>query len=356
MDNLSRLRKALTTPAMLVSNIGNVGWLTGFAGTYGVAIVTPDKARFITDGRYVLQAGEEVKGFEIVSFSTPTDEATFLGQQLADLGIKEIGFESSTVTVDQSEKWKTAAPGVNWISASEIIPPLRMIKSADEIEKIRAACVLADKTFDHVRRTFAAGVTELDIELDLEFFMRRHGATVAFPSIVVSGNRSARPHGHASEKQLEYGDLLTLDFGACVDGYNSDITRTVGIGELDERKKGMYNAVLEAQIAALEFIKPGLRAADADKAARDVLAKHDLAQYFTHSLGHGLGRLVHDYGRMSATSNDVFEPGQVWTVEPGVYVEGVGGVRIEDDIVVTERGIEILNRSPKDLLQFPSAN
>lgn len=345
----------MTVPAMLVSDLANVGWLTGFTGTFGVAIVTPDRARFITDSRYTIQAHEEVHGFEIVQFASPTDSATFIGQQIADLGIQEIGFESSSVTFESYERWQKAFGAVKLVPASTIMPPLRMVKSLAEIDRVRRACALTDKAFEHIKRLIAPGVTELEIELELEFYIRRQGAGVAFPSIVVSGNNSARPHGHATDKPLEAGDLVTLDFGARVDGYCSDITRTVGVMSLDNRRKEIYAAVLEAQLAALDAIKPGVRAAEVDRIARESLAKHDLAQYFGHGLGHGLGSAVHDYGRMSASSDDVFAPGQIWTVEPGVYIEGVGGVRIEDDVLVTETGIEIFNKAPKELLILPSA-
>jgi Xaa-Pro aminopeptidase len=353
MSNLARLQQALGEaglPAMLVTDLANVAWLTGFTGTYGVAIVTATQARFVTDSRYTIQAGEEVKGFEIATFGSPTDGSEFLGAQLADLKVSEIGFEASSVTYETYEKWGKAFGSVRLVPATKILPPLRMIKSADEIAKVRQACEVADKTFEHLQRLVRPGVSELELELELEFFIRRQGFGIAFPPIVVSGARSARPHGHASEKLLEAGDLVTFDFGARVGGYNSDLTRTVGVVELAEKPRAMYAAVLEAQLAALDAIKPGARAADVDRLAREVLAKHGLAQYFGHGLGHGLGSAVHDYGRMNATSEDVFEPGQIWTVEPGVYVEGVGGVRIEDDVLVTDSGIEVFNRTPKELL------
>jgi Xaa-Pro aminopeptidase len=199
------------------------------------------------------------------------------------------------------------------------------------------------------------GVSEIDICLDLEFFIRRQGADIAFPSIVVSGNRSARPHGKPSEKKLEVGDFVTMDFGARVKGYNSDITRTVVVGEATQRHRDVYDAVLETQLGAIDAIRSGAMAKDVDAGSRACLGKYDLAKYFGHGLGHGLGLIVHDGGRLSASSDNVIAPGQIWTIEPGVYIEGFGGVRIEDDVLITEDGVEVLTHSPKEMMILPMA-
>ena len=240
--------------------------------------------------------------------------------------------------------------------APDIFTDLRLIKTSEEIEKIRMACRLADKCFEHVLRLLQPGVSEWDISLDIEFFFRRNMAEIGFSPIVASGHRSALPHGRASEKKLEAGDFVTLDFGAKLDGYCSDMTRTMVLAPLSERHKHVYDCVLEAQLAALAFMKPGVSAHDVDAAARDTLAKYDLAQYFGHGLGHGLGRNVHDGGRLGTNSKTILATGQVWTVEPGVYIEGFGGVRIEDDVVVTETGIESSPTPPKSFLSYRSSS
>jgi Xaa-Pro aminopeptidase len=185
--------------------------------------------------------------------------------------------------------------------------------------------------------------------LDIEFYFRRNKAELAFTPIVVSGERSARPHGVPSEKKLEKGDFVTMDFGAKVDGYCSDLTRTVVVGEASDRHREVYGAVLESQMAAIKAIKPGMKASDVDAVSRDLLASHGLAEYFGHGLGHGLGSVVHDVGRMGPTSTDTVAVGQVWTIEPGAYIPNFGGVRIEDDVVVTESGCDVLTHSPKAL-------
>jgi Xaa-Pro aminopeptidase len=197
------------------------------------------------------------------------------------------------------------------------------------------------------------GVTEYDIALEIEIYFSRNGAELAFPAIVVSGERSARPHGHPSEKKLENGDFVTLDFGAKLNGQCSDMTRTVVIGKASPRHREVYDAVLRAQLAGLDALKPGVPAKSVDAAARSVLAAAGLDEFFGHGLGHGLGSVVHDLGRLAPTSTDTVEVGQVWTIEPGVYIPGFGGVRIEDDAVVRETGVEILNNTPKELLTLP---
>lgn len=356
MANIQRVRKAMAErgiAAMLLSEIGGVQWASGFSGTAGWVLLTQDAGVFVTDSRYTIQAGEEVSELPVATFASPVEAASFLGEQAASLGIARLGFESDSVTVATFEKWRTAFVGVELVPVAEFIAPLRMVKTQSEIARIRHACAAADACFDNVRRMIQPGVREFDIGLDIEFFFRRQGLEVAFPVIAISGPNTARPHGHPGERLLERGDFVTLDFGAGFEGYCSDITRTVVVVEASDRQREVYNQVLKAQLAALEAMRPGVLARDVDAIARRVLDEKDLAKHFGHGLGHGLGRLVHDAGRLSATSKDVLEPGQVWTVEPGVYIEGFGGVRIEDDVVVTEDGIEILTHSPKELLELP---
>jgi Xaa-Pro aminopeptidase len=356
-SNISRLQERLSErgAAILLSEISNVQWVSGFTGSSGFVLATPGQALFISDSRYSVQAKEEVRGMDVAIYSSPMDGATFIGAEAARLGITELGFEADNVTYSQYERWKQKLAPATLKPVVDLIEPLRMIKTAEEIAKIRRACELADACFGHVVRMIQPGVRELDISLDIEFFFRRNGANLAFEPIVVSGERSARPHGRASEKKLEVGDFLTMDFGALLDGYNSDITRTVVIGEASDRHRQVYAQVLKAQLAAIEALQSGTSAASVDGLSRKVLAEQDLDKYFGHGLGHGLGKSVHDFGRLNATSKDMIAPGQVWTIEPGVYIEGFGGVRIEDDVVVTENGNEILTRSPKELMVLPVA-
>ncbi len=353
MTNIKRLRERMSQKgidAALVSAIDNVRWLSGFTGSSGFVIVTPSDGLFISDSRYNEQAREQVQGFPVEIFASPTTAAQAIASGAKRLGVSGLGFEAEHVTFATHKNWTESLNGVTLTPVDDLVDTLRLIKSDEEIKKIEEACGVADACFTHILRMMQPGVTEYDVALDIEFFIRRQGYKTAFPPIVVSGLRSARPHGEPSDKKLEHGDFVTMDFGACVDGYNSDITRTVVIGEASDRHSEAYNAVLETQIACIEAIEPGVAAKDVDALSRELLAKHDLAQYFGHGLGHGLGRTVHDVGRMNPTSKDIFKPGQVWTVEPGVYIEGFGGVRIEDDVVVTEEGCRVLTASPKELL------
>jgi Xaa-Pro aminopeptidase len=354
MDPLNRLQETLATSgsdAMLITDMSSVGWLTGFSGTYGRAIVTPKDALFITDSRYTLQAQEEVLNMPTVWFGSPTDADEFLAEQLKKLGVSKVGFEGTT-TYTQWQKWNQKL-GVELSEAPDVVGDLRMQKSEAEIDKVRRACAVSDAAFAHIIKFIQPGQTELEVATELEMFMRKQGSEAAFPIIVVSGERSARPHGKPSSKKLENGDFVTMDFGARVEGYNSDMTRTIVVGEATERHKRVYECLLEAQVEAVHAMRPGVLARDVDKLSREILATNDLSQYFGHGLGHGLGRLVHDSGRLSPTSDNVLKPGQIWTVEPGVYIPGFGGVRIEDDVLITETGVEILTHSTKELLELP---
>jgi Xaa-Pro aminopeptidase len=356
MTQLNRLRESMAkhdVATLLVTDLVNIAWLTGFTGSFARVLVTQDQCVFITDGRYKIQAAEQVQNAEIRTWSAPVEREQFFYEQVTSLGTKTLTFEATNLTVAVAESLGKKLVGIEFVPGPDLFGGLRMVKTPEEIAEIESACALTDHTFEHLLRLIQPGVRELDIELDMELYVRRQGAVMAFSPIVVSGANSARPHGKATEKALELGDFLTMDFGARVNGYNADLTRTVVVGKATDEHRRIYNAVLEAQLAAIQVIRPGVAACEADAAARAVLKKYDLEQYFTHGLGHGLGRLVHDTGSMGATSKDVFALNQVWTVEPGVYIDGFGGCRIEDDVVVTENGCRILNKSTKELLELP---
>lgn len=352
MSQLARVRSRmaeLKCPALLVSDVVNVQWLTGFTGSSGIAVVTDDVALFITDSRYEVQAAAEVSEFDRVIFRNPDTQIGILTQQLQGKKIAKIGFETST-RYDAWQSWTEKLAGVELLPAGDVLPPLRMIKTQEEVDRIKEACAIADVYFAHVSRMVQAGVTEYDLALDIEFFIRKHSATLAFDVISVSGPNSAKPHGKPSERKLERGDFVTFDFGAKSKGYCSDLTRTVVVGDCDDRHQAVYERVLESQMAAIEALKPGANGKDVDTLVRNIMDKDDLSKYFGHGLGHGLGREVHDGGSLSQVRDQVIEVGQVWTVEPGVYIEGWGGVRIEDDVVITESGAQLLTHSPKELL------
>lgn len=353
-SNLERLQSQLSqasVPAMLVSDITNVQWLTGFTGSSGFAVVTPKGGVFITDSRYTIQAEEEVEGLPVKTFGSPTKFSDFLAENLKDMSLDKIAFEKS-VTYGTWDEWKNAVPSVEWFPAPEVVKPLRMVKTQEEVDKIKEACKLADACLGHVQRLLKPGVSEYDISLEIEFFFRRNGAEIGFAPIVASGPNSARPHARPSERKLENGDFVTLDIGAKLNGYNSDITRTFVIGKASDRHREIYDQVLKAEMACIDALIPGSKAVDVDGLARTILDEKNFAQYFGHGLGHGLGKSVHDLGGLSARSEDVIAVGQVWTVEPGVYIEGFGGVRIEDDVHVSAGGPEVLTHYPKELMEL----
>lgn len=340
-------------PALLVTQIRNVAYLTGFSGSSGYVLLTDADGVFITDSRYDEQSREQVTTLPVSVYANPTTSAQAIAEQVRRLGITTLGFEAEHTTFATHRQLSEEMEGVTLVPLEGLIDPLRRVKTPSEIAKIRAACGIADACFDHVLRLMQPGVTEYDIAMEIDFYIRRQKAKVAFETIAVSGERTSRPHGTPSERKLEKGDFVTMDFGARVDGYCSDLTRTVVILEADDRQREVYHAVLDAQLRALDAIRPGVPAKDVDAIARAALAEKGLDKHFGHGLGHGLGAEVHDVGRMSPSSDDLLEEGQVWTVEPGVYIPGFGGVRIEDDIVVTSDGCEVLTKSPKELLVLP---
>jgi Xaa-Pro aminopeptidase len=337
--------------AALISEITNVRYLTGFTGSSGQAIVTGSANVFVTDSRYTIQAREQCVGWDVRTFASPVKGTDFLRDTVKDLGVTRLAFESDYVTHKLWQDWTRALEGVELVPSSELVDKLRAVKEPEEIQAIRRACELTDACFEYIRPKIQPNVVETDLALEIDFYFRRQGAENAFPTIAVSGERSARPHGSPGEKRIEVGDFVMLDFGAKLGGYCADITRTVVVGEASDRHRRIYDAVLKAQLAAIEALAPGRSGQEVDNVARQVLAEHDLDTYFGHGLGHSLGLAVHDpVVRLGQTSECILEAGNVLTVEPGVYIEGFGGCRIEDDVVVREEGPEVLTKSPKELL------
>ncbi len=352
MSNLNRLRQAMeqaSIPALLVTDNVNLRWLTGFTGSSGIALVTQNHAGFVTDARYDLWSRSEVIDHEITIYQRPRTLDDLIAEVATKFQAQEIAFEGST----SYSAWKARTEKLSdfsWIDSPDLIRDLRKIKTVDEINRIRAACKLADACIENITRMIQPGITEYDISLDIEFFYRRNGAEIAFDPIVASGPNSARPHATPSERKLEVGDFVTIDCGGKLDGYCSDITRTFVVGKASDRQVEIYNQVLKSEIACCAALKSGANGKDIDALAREILDEIDLNQYFTHGLGHGLGLDVHDPGGLSSTVDQPIEPGMVFTVEPGVYIEGFGGLRIEDDVLVTDSEPEILTLFPKELM------
>jgi len=352
-QRIEKLRAALSelqADAFITEKAVNRRYLSGFTGSTGWVIVTRDESFLVTDFRYVDQAQEQAAGFTVVNNERKPVEA--IVRLLQEHDVKRLAFESA-VTYSTYQEWNKSF-GVELVPTNGLVEKLRMCKDEAELAVIRQAVRIADEAFQHILSYIKPGVRELDIALELEYFMRKQGAdAAAFDIIVASGVRGALPHGRASEKVIQAGEMVTLDFGAAFGGYNSDITRTVSVGEPDPKMKEIYEIVLRAQQAGVEALRPGITGKEADAVTRDIISAAGYGDQYGHSAGHGLGMDVHELPNLSTISTYVLEPGMLVTMEPGIYISGLGGVRIEDDCLITENGCEILTRSTKELLILP---
>lgn len=349
---INKLREKLkekNIEAFLVTKKENVRYLSQFTGTAGKLLITENDSVFITDFRYLDQAEEQTDGCVIEEISSNFIEG--FAELLKRKKIRNLSFESQDINFKmyQQLKEKLDLDSLNPVEA--VVEKLRMIKDQSEIEKINKAVKIADQGFEFLLEFIEPGKSEREVALELEFFMKRQGGEKnAFDFIVASGKRGALPHGVASNKKIEKGDLVTIDFGTVYQGYHSDITRTIAVGEPGAELKEIYNIVLEAQQKVIADIKAGMSCVEVDKIARDMIAAAGYKENFGHGLGHGLGLEIHEGPRVSYSSEDSLKAGMVVTDEPGIYVSGLGGVRIEDDLIITESGCEVLNSAPKELI------
>ncbi|MFD1018714.1 M24 family metallopeptidase [Thalassobacillus hwangdonensis] len=351
MSKLTQLKQKLSdsnVEALLITSEKNRRYISGFTGSSGAVLVSKDKAILITDFRYTEQAGEQAQGFEVIEHKIPLVEE--VAEQVKKAGFSKVGFEKDHLTYAVFEQYQKHIDA-ELVPTSGLVEKLRLIKSDDEIKILKDAVAIADKAFDHILGFIKPGMKETDVSNELEFFMRKHGATSSsFDIIVASGYRSALPHGHASDKVIEKGELVTMDFGALYKGYCSDITRTIAVGEISDELRKIYDTVLEAQLRGMRGLKAGITGKEADALTRDYITEQGYGEYFGHSTGHGIGLDVHEGPGLSFRTDTVLEPGMVVTVEPGIYVPNVGGCRIEDDAILTESGNECLSKSPKELI------
>lgn len=351
MEKLTRLREAMekvNVDGFLITSTYNRRYMTNFTGTAGVVLISLKEAKFITDFRYVEQASKQAKGYEIVQHKGRLIEE--IAKQVKEMKIEKLGFEQEYVTFASYKAYESAV-SAKLVPISGIIENLRLIKTPSEIKILKEAANVADWAFSHILDFIRPGITELDVSNELEFFMRKEGATSSsFDTIVASGKRSALPHGVATDKVIETGDIITLDYGAYYKGYVSDITRTVAVGKPCEELIKIYDIVLEAQLRGMAGIKPGMTGKQADALTRDLIVEKGYGQYFGHSTGHGIGLEVHEGPALSLKSDLILQPGMTVTVEPGIYLPGVGGVRIEDDTIIMIDGNEALTHSTKELI------
>lgn len=340
---------------LLITHPADSYYLTGFTGDSGALVISrePGKAAsLITDGRFVSQARDETSGVKIVPQvgSLYPSVANFLR---AGRG-RRVGFDPGQLTVAQhAELLRETGKHVTWRAASGLVAGLRMRKDPAELAVIRRAAIVADEVMAAAARLLKPGVREFEVAAEIEYQMKKRGASgTAFETIVAFGERSALPHARATAKRLRKNELVVLDLGAILAHYCSDITRTYYVGRASSRVRGWYYAVLEAQQAAIAAVKDGASCAEVDAAARNVLAGYKLDRYFVHSTGHGLGLEVHEDPRLARGQTRVLEPGNVITIEPGVYFPGVGGIRVEDDVAVHENRTEVLTRVSRDFTEL----
>lgn len=353
MRKLEKIRiqmKERQIDAVLIYDELNQRYLSDFAFTDGYLLITAERALLVTDFRYREMAEKAAAGYEIL---TPKSDEDVIAQVIADCGVKVIGFEGGVVSYARYHKLVTRYDGVEFVDIGDMVEQLRRVKDAVEISKIQKAQNITDSAFSHLLSVITPDMTEIEVAAELEYAMKKGGAdTTAFGTIAVSGPSSSMPHGHPENVKLRRG-FLTLDFGACLDGYCSDMTRTIVIGRADADMKRLYDTVLRAQEAALAYLGGGGRNCyTADKCARDIIDA-DYKGAFGHSLGHGVGLAVHESPALSPRAKDnLLYCGDVVTIEPGIYLAGKYGCRIEDMVAITDAGIHNFTNSPKDLIEI----
>ena len=352
LQKLKTLIRKRALDALLVTNPADWYYLTGFTGEAGVLIVDRRSSLLITDGRFTVQAAEELRGVSVVEQKDGLFRTC--GERLKKANRTRVGFEPDQMTVSQSQTLKKAAgTATRFESAGGLTEELRASKDAGELAQMRAAADLASDVIESTIKLLKPGVREFEIASEIEYKMRKGGASrAAFESIVAFGRRSALPHARPTAKRLRKNELVVLDLGAILGKYCSDITRTVYVGRAPARVRLWYQAVREAQAAAIAAIRPGRTSGEVDAAARGVLAAYGLDQHFVHSTGHGLGLEVHESPRLAKGQKTQLASGNVVTVEPGVYLAGVGGIRIEDDVAVHEKRNEVLTRASRDFIEL----
>ena len=347
-DRLSEPLGELGLDALLVTRLVNVRYLTGFTGSNGQMLVEAGGGAFFTDSRYEEQARKEVPDLERRTY--PRRFVQALAELCRSRSIRRLGFESTGVT---HKTWQELdeMEGVELVPTEDVVERLRWVKDRDELALIERAQAAADEAFERVTRKLSEGMTEREVAFDLEVAMREAGAdSVGFPTIAAFGENAAEPHHGPGERRLAKGDVVKLDFGSKVDGYHSDMTRTVAFGEPDPQLREIHRIVLEAHDAGAAAVRAGARAGDADAAARTVIREAGYGDNFGHSLGHGIGLEVHEGPTLRDGSEDVLPEGTVVTVEPGIYLPGLGGVRIEDMVVVEATGARALPATSKQLV------
>lgn len=348
IQRLENIRKAKELDAVLITDIYNMRYIAGYRGE-GMLLYTGYNKYVLTDSRYTEQVEKECEGYECVDIADNGYGKTL--SKLISGDVKRLGFENNSISYKAYEELKKCLADVSFIELGESIDELRIIKDDEEIENLRTAEGIGDAAFTHILKYLKPGISEKDVALELEYFMKKNGAEgLSFDTIAASGKNSSMPHAIPTDKALENGEFITMDFGCVYQGYCSDMTRTVGIGRISSMQESVYDIVLKAQLEAIKAIKPGILCSEIDRIARNIIRDAGYGNCFGHGLGHSVGLFIHENPRFSPKCNTVLEPGMVITVEPGIYLPGQFGVRIEDLIVVTENGCMNLTASDKKLI------
>lgn len=352
-ERVKTILEKLSIDGVLVSNGYNMRYLSGFSGATGYVYITKNKQVIFTDFRYTIQATNESKDFEIIEVDGKRDYCKAINEYLQEENVKYLGYEEEDLLCSTFTRLKEQLDVEEMIPVQHTLTNLRRIKSQEELENIKQAEAIGDIAFSKILDIIKPGMTELEVAAHLEFLMKTNGASgLSFDSIVASGVNSSMPHATPSNKKIELGDFLTMDFGCIYHGYCSDMTRTIVVGKASEEQKKIYHTVLEAQLAALEQIKAGCYGREIDKVARDIIDQAGYAGCFGHGLGHSVGLEIHENPRFSVAETGIIEENVIMTVEPGIYIKDFGGVRIEDLIVVKENGYINYTHSKKELIEL----
>lgn len=340
-----RLRR-LKLDGILITDTVNVRYMSGFTGDSSALLVTPRDLVFVTDFRYMEQAAAECIGYEIVERRKSMVEV--VARQARRLGIARLGIESGSMTLDLAERLRSLLKAAELVPTGDVVEDIRMVKDAAEVRAIRSCIAAAERCFEHAKKFLVPGIRELDVAAEMEYFARTLGFDgMAFPPIVAFGPRGSLPHARATDCRMRSGDIVLLDWGVAGAGYVCDLTRVLFHHKISAQFRRLYTIVLEAQQRAIRRIRPGATARAVDAAARKHIARAGLGRRFGHGLGHGIGMQVHEGPTIGPLSGAVLKRGMVFTVEPGIYIPGHGGIRIEDDVLVTAQGVEVLSHAAK---------
>jgi Xaa-Pro aminopeptidase len=355
MDNYKRVQEMLqklNIDAVLISNGNNMRYVSGFAGETGYLYISDKRHAVVTDFRYTIQAEIEAEGYEIITIGNGGYEET-INDMLSTDGVERLGFEAEDMLFASYNRLREKLKVKELTPIGNEITSLRRLKTAKELEFIQKAEEIGDQVFSEILTFIKPGMTELEVAARIEYLLKLSGAQgISFPAIVASGINSSMPHAVPSKKKIEIGDFLTMDFGCIYEGYCSDMTRTIVIGKASDKQKQVYETVLKAQQAALDFIKAGYQGREVDKVARDIIYGAGYEGCFGHGLGHSVGLHIHENPRLSPLEEDIILAGMTETVEPGIYIKGFGGVRIEDLVAVTEDGYINFTHSDKRLIEL----